>query len=539
VYVPAYQASALQGLVAETADAGVKIRTTKSVAAFGSVFTIGTALATETYDATGFLVQTLATADTPLRTVPLVFTNTLGYYELTCPRGITAVEETIIVVGNGKITLMDGTITESLPAIAKICPGSCSVLFMVMGNSGQFEDENFADVVIDPFRPECDVLVCGWVNDQEESQPIFRIIALDTLQPELIYGTGLTYTLLAGLQGSAKAVTLAASCVLNMIVVGVQVENTDPDSLLWSLKSDGNPLPFAPVTAFNDPVSSYLRLPANCTGVSIIKVLVTSGGETYAVCTVYGNPARPAVAPQFVAVYKFTSDTSPQLCYGVDGVATWVLPCNIMASRPTDAILGPDDSVFVCGNSFGSISAPTIPFTVPCLPWLSVDVSAGQYPDTVAYPPIPFLIKFGCGGCVASLLEGLPCTSAFTWASSFVFTIFGSRGVLIGDVNGANVLLPAQPALYLCVHLHIGGCRASISNCQLVGVPVISTSCDGVVSVDSREKPTVMVVNGPVVVGDVADADPPLLPGAIRFHAGFFEGYDGASWRKFSFEPVP
>jgi hypothetical protein len=115
-----------------------------------------------------------------------------------------------------------------------------------------------------------------------------------------------------------------------------------------------------------------------------------------------------------------------------------------------------------------------------------------------------------------------------------VFTMIGSRGMLIGDVNGANVLLPAQPALYLFAHLHIGGCKASVSNCQLVGVPVISTSCDGVVSVDSREKPTVLVVNGPVVVGDVADADPPLLPGAIRFHAGVFQGYDGTGWRNFT-----
>jgi hypothetical protein len=524
-------------------QSGVNIRVTKTLAAQGSVFSIGVALREETWEVEGFLSQTLATNDQPVAAIPLDYASTTGYCQMTCPRGLALINNELIVVGDGIITFAEGgDVSDPLPTVARICPGSCKVLYMQVGNGvfNPVDSESYCDAQEDPCTPN-GVLVCGWINVDGTPQASFRRLNPVTLLPELIPGTALAYTLLPDTEVAAptKGVTLAVSTVLNMILIGVQTATT---SLIWPLKLDGVPLPLAPVTSFNDPVTNRLRLFAGTISVTIIKILISLCGEAYAVGYATGDPYSPTTPAKSLVVYAFTDDTDPHLSFGVDGIANWSDAYSV-ATRPNDAVLDPDGRVVVTGNGFANEGSgdSAVALTVPCLSWLTVLVQPdGVNPEVLTAPPVPFVVRFSCAGCPCVLLRGVgdhTDAAQFTWASAFVFTALGLKGVVTGDV-ATSALLPAQPALTMVLQTAVSGCNARIQNCGLTPVPVIHTSCQGVVEVDARVAPTTLIVNGPVVVGDVGNNAPePTLPGAIRYHQGVFQGYDGVAWRAFVLAP--
>jgi hypothetical protein len=81
----------------------------------------------------------------------------------------------------------------------------------------------------------------------------------------------------------------------------------------------------------------------------------------------------------------------------------------------------------------------------------------------------------------------------------------------------------------LAVELHLAGTAARVQNDNRLQQEAVIASCDGVVAVDTHCSPTVLVVNGPIVVGEAVGAQP-AVPGAIRFADGRFSGFNGTEW---------
>jgi hypothetical protein len=497
----------------------LKIRVVRSAHGKDGMYSIGRALDTVSWTDQGFI--TLSQSENPVA-IPLQFTSSLGFSELTYPRSILLDGRIAYIAGNGFFTPFGGTKSGSQPTIAVVDTEVWSC-FVQVGNGDVLENEEYNDVQANPCDPDT-LYVCGKYATSP-SIAIIRKVSRTSFMPLILGTSGQLYTSLTYVNENANAVSMAiaSSKGLRMIVVAVQLETS---SMIWPLDTDGVNLPSPSLTSFNLPLTGKLRLPAGVTAVTLIKILVSTCGSVKAVGTGVSDPMSATLPPSVTVSYDFNFDTEPNLYYGVDGIATWWN--NGQSARACDACLTVrEESLFIVGNSFTNENSGSGSTTieVPCLPWLSVTTILDA-------SPIPFLIRQNDVGSTCVLLyqmKGEMC-SAFAWASSFRLTsILG--GVIMGDVS-SKPLEASQPAGLLTVHMVNLRNTQGDQNCKPVQVPIITSSCAGVVEVDNRCEDTTLVVNGPVVVGNGA----PALPGAIRFNAGAFEGYidDTIGWLPFS-----
>jgi hypothetical protein len=356
-------------------------------------------------------------------------------------------------------------------------------------------------------------------------------------------------------------VSIASSGKLNLIVAAVQATieyPVNPDassSLLWALNLDGTLMLPITVTSYNDPITGFLRTPANVETLSIVSVQINDAGVTYA--TSCGTTTSGALLPLYVTVvHAFNTDTDAILSFGtpvsslstactVAGITTWYGSSG-EAARPTGStVRSYDGSLLVYGNVFSAVS-PLDSLTydtisVPNLPWLGVRV-----PQTTGFSlgstVSPFLIRVNCYGNVCSLVAPLTCPcSTFIWTASFVLMSPTGYGVLIGDC-ASKPLAPSQPATMLFLTLQLNGSHpAKLTNALSSYYPgtssLLNLSCDGVRTVDNVCTATTLVVNGPVVVG--SNSTPATLPGAIKFEDGVFYGYTGTDWLAFTMATPP
>ena len=220
---------------------------------------------------------------------------------------------------------------------------------------------------------------------------------------------------------------------------------------------------------------------------------------------------------------------------------SWYDP-EALSSLPVSATLsGFDGSILVTGTSFTPTAVPDAPATAvypPQQAYLEVDVPASSSTYALGTTTTPFLLRLNCAGAACQLLS-VPCNpcSTFMWATIFVFTA-PLQGVLLGDC-AVKPLAYGQPSLVLALSLAVSQGAARCLNCVRMAQAVVGGQdvCDGVVAVDAHCAPTVMVVNGPLVVGDAAVE--PTLPGAIRFKDGRFSGYNGTDWVFLDCCPLP
>jgi len=534
----------------------VSVRIVKAINYKGNVVSIGTALNTLTWQNEGFVM--LGTDEA--KTAVLSLQTSVGYCYLDVPRALVQTgDTTMVIVGNGYIIDLAGEQGESLPAVA--CVDLCTMsVFIQVGNGGSLYQEEYNDIHLDVACSAIPTyLVCGRgaVGDDGERQAVIRKLSVDTYLPVPLGTTASTYAMISDdvLSGSSStfvqsnAVSVITSQALDLIVVGVQATiDKDGDetnsSLLWSLSLDGGLLTPLSVTSFNDPATNFLRTPANVYSLSIVCVRVTAEGNTFAVSR--GFTTTGAMAPVLITVvHAFNTDTNaiPDFC--ISGIATWWDPLGY-PSVPTNAVVRTtDNSLIVVGNVVSSVwdgvGSEYNTIAVPNLPWLSVNVPASSDYDLV--PTVgPFLLGITCSGNACPLLRDLACfpCSSMIWASAFVFIAATFQGIIVGDCN-TKPLAPSQPAGILSAKIQLSKlwstCR--VLNTSRYDCGVLKSSCDGVVTVDTVCAPTILIVNGPIVVGDNNVSDVIRLAGAIRFKDGRFQGYDGVEWVNFDVTPLP
>jgi hypothetical protein len=534
------------------------IRIVKSVPYYGQEATvsIGSGLSTFTWEQEGFVLFGTK------KTVILTAATSIGQCNLNVPRGIVVSPDdgSIIVVGSGYITNLAGDDLPLQPAVARVDPVTLSVFVQVGNGSNGLYNEEYNDVQLDVLPTGfCDqpvnFIVCGLGSESVDGnlQAVFRRLNGSTLLPVPIANTAKSYaivtdSLLVGPNEfvSSRAVSLAASVKLDLIVVAVQAtilyadDETFTSSLLWSLSLSGESLVPLSVTSFNNPATFFLRTPANVGTLSIVSVVISSCGNTFAVSAGTTTPGAPL--PLYVTVvHAFNLDTDPIQDFGVSGITTWFDPTGA-SSRPVGATTPSDGSLIVVGNSFSdAVITPDVAgndIVAPSLPWLNVSTALSLSPSyQLGSSTTPFLIRLNCSGIACSLLRALPCDPcvSFYWASAFVMTS-AMFGFIIGDV-AKKPLAPSQPAglLSMSLRLSLSSNSVKITNTGRPAVREVftSASCDGVIYADSLCAPTTLVVNGPVVVGD-NNVDIPPLAGAIKFQDGVFLGYDGTNWVQFT-----
>lgn len=547
-YPVQYEAGRLDGFMASqgSADLGVPIRVTKSVHAPDGIFSIGVALSTTTWENVGFLLK--STTGGPDHTVALVQTTDVGVSKIICPTGImvdTTTPHSILIAGQGLFKANDGTESGPFPSMARVCVTGCEWTVSVQVGNGDngdvVSDEVYYDLQPSAYSPFVALVVGEGVVGGGPPSAVLRTIDIKTLLPVPVGTTTAYFVSFTPESGEAsRAVTVVSSSELDMIVVGVQILASPAQSVLWPLQLNGDLITPLTLTGFNNPSTGFLRLPDGGVGTTVIKVLADQFGSVYAVCTALGNPASP-VANHFVAVYAFNTDTDPLLPFGSYGIARW-WDVSSGSTRPNDALLNPaDNSIVIVGNHFATEVSDLLPGIYagpPCLPWLQVHMPAATAITDLPAPPVPFMVKFGCAGLPCVLLNGLPnCPCAtLLWASSLVHTVGYNQILILGDAD-VNPLGTAQPAGVLAVQVALTGHGARVLNCGHAPLPVITTTCSGVVTVDAVCAPTTLVVNGPVVVG--SNDFPAPLPGSIKFEGGFFSGYDGTEWLKLAYAPPP
>jgi len=482
----------------------------------GRVFSIATATNTITWTEQGVLLCSSAVGpELKCAVVPLTFESSQGLCVLNEPRALLCEGGAIYVVGNGQVVLPSGGVTTSMPAVARIREDTLCV-FVQVGNGDGLVQETYMDVHTMPCSDSV-LLVCGAAVFGSDVVPTatFRRLDICTFLPQGIPGTGLLYS--SATTNNTVAVSIAVSPAMGFILLGVQTAAT---SLVWPLCNDGSPIqPFA--TSFNDPISGLLRLPAGADGVTVVRMLCTPSGTSFAICAAHGSSSL--FGTSWTAVYAFTPDTQPEMEFGISGVACWAWSL-YGASLPNEAILGTDGSVVVVGNAFLTQSDLDNAVTVgpDGLPWLQVAVPPGTMPQ-------PFLVRFSASsGRPCCVMQGLGGCIDFLWAAAVVATPTASL-LVMGDAD-SKPGQAGQPAGVLTAFLRPPGAVS----CTRALVPIIQTSCTGVVSVDAQCGPTVLMVNGPVVVGDT-ELPAAAVAGAIRFRAGVFQGFDGTTWRAFRY----
>jgi len=505
------------------------IPVSKSASTPRGVFTIGAALEERGWTVAGFVVQEAQGTGAVRNVYALSQSTDAGTAVMTCPTGITwdPCTQAVVVVGQGTYTDTASAVTTAQPCVARLPVDACEALTVQAGSgSATSEEERYYDVQADPCAPGC-VLIVGSVHQGDYQVPSLRRVDVATLQPQVLPGVGATIaTDTAFPEADAIAVSVGTSPALGCIVVGVQVTDAVQSSL-WALGLSGSTLTN---TSFNT-VAGLLALPPSTEGVQVIKILVSASGATYAVCAAYADPAAASLPPKYVAVYGFTPDTGPNFHFGNGGISVFY-GATYSSFRPTDAALTSDgQGVIVLGNMFAAeVAAGPDAATIntACLPWLTVYEEAG---DSLAAPPVPFLVRFGCRTSPLMLgVPGCPC-SAFTWASALVYTAATCQALIIGFC-ASKPLSPWQAVRLLTLQVSVSLSSARANNCQAITAEVITASCEGVVSVDALCAPTTLLVNGVVVVGTNDGADAPL-PGAIRFIDGVFQGYTGTGWATF------
>ena len=544
----AFEQLTVPGFLAATPTAQyLPIRIVDAVQTIHGLVSVGSAISTSSWDVEGFVL--LGTEQTCARSASLSAATSIGACYLNKPTALVVdpTSGAVIVVGSGYIIDLTGTTSAQLPAVARVDPQTLAV-FVQVGNGGTLANEQYTDVVVDAAcSPAPGFIVCGVAGSPLTA--VVRKLAQETLLPVPIATTGLPYTLLtnAALYApytfvTSRAVSLAASGPLGTIVVGVHatilnsvLSIASSSSLLWSLRLDGTPLYPLSVTSYNSMLTCFLPTPANVDRLTLVAVRIAAGGTTYAV-SAGRTTSGAAMPPTVTVVHAFDADTLPILSFGTSGIVTW-FDVDSLSSFPVSATLaGFDGALLVVGNSFNPTAAPPPGSTAiyPIQqPYLEVDVplsSSGGY--SIGAATTPFLLRLNCAGCAAQLLRALPCNpcSTFLWAAVLVFTA-PQQAMLVGDC-ATKPLAPAQPSLVLTMALHVSGSASAVRYLNATRqeqAMVDTSSCDGVVAVDTHCAPTVMVVNGPVVVGDSSGAEP-ALPGAIRFREGRFSGYNGTSW---------
>jgi hypothetical protein len=524
-------------------DAYLPIRIVDAVQTLHGVASVGSALSTATWQTEGFIL--LGSERSCARSAVLSASTAIGACYLNAPTALVVdpADGSLVIVGTGYIVNLAGEASATMPAVARVHPGSMSV-FVQVGNGDTLPDEQYADIVLSPACAAAPgFIVCGSATVDGVATACVRILSPATLLPLPIATTGVPYTLLtdAALYGAyvfdaSAAVCLDASDTLGMVVVGVRATISNDglipatSSLLWSLRLDGTPLTPLSVTSFNSMSTFFLATPANVYTLGIVAVRISAGGTTYAVSSGASSPGA-ALPPYVTVVHAFNTDTIPIESFGTSGIAMWFDP-QALSSLPVSATLsGFDGSILVTGTSFTPTAAASTPLTAiypPQQSYLQVDV-----PATSSYAlgavTTPFLLRLNCAGAACQLLS-VPCNpcATFMWATIFVFTA-PLQGVLLGDC-AIKPLAYGQPSLVLALSLAVSQGVARCLNGVRMAQPAVggADACDGVVAVDAHCAPTVMVVNGPLVVGDAAVE--PTLPGAIRFRDGRFSGYNGTEW---------
>jgi hypothetical protein len=542
----AYETLTIPGFLAPNPDQTyLPVRVVDSVATLHGVASVGTALSTESWQLEGFVVQRRGScAGATVKAAILQAYTSVGDAYLDAPTAVVLdpSDGSLIIVGTGYIIDLTGTRSATLPAVARVDADTLSV-FVQVGNGDTLVDEQYSDVIVSPACAAVPgFIVCG--ASGVDRVATVRLLNPVSLLPVPIAGTGVAYTLLtdAALYPpytfvQSAAVTLAASESVGIVVVGVQatIENADTaavtqSSLLWTLRLDGSPLYPLSVTSFNNLATFFLNTPASVDQLTIVSVHISSGGTTYAVSSGRSTAGAPLPATVTV-VHAFNADTLPIDGFGTAGIVTWFDP-ESLSSFPVSATLSTyEGQLLVVGNSFNptAVAGPdTTAIYPPQQPYLEVDVPASGT-ALLGSVSTPFLLRVGCNGATCQLLRGLGCSSCstFTWATAFVFTAPG-QGVLLGDY-GTKPLAYGQPAGLLAAELHLAGTAARVQNDNRLLQEAVIASCDGVVAVDTHCSPTVMVVNGPIVVGEAVGAQP-AVPGAIRFVDGRFSGYNGTEW---------
>jgi len=526
----------------------VSVRIVKSINYKGNVVSIGTALSTLTWVNEGFVMLGTEGA----KTAVLSSETSVGYCYLDTPRALIQTgDTTVVIAGNGYIIDLDGNTTPSLPAVA--CVDLCTLsVFIQVGNGETLIDEEYNDIKLDVACSAIPTyLVCGRgkVTEGGDLQAVFRKLSTETYLPTLFSTSAVSYvtitsSLLSGVGAvfdRSNAISLIASQALDLIVIAVQASitvgaSTTESSLLWSLSLEGVPLSPLSVTSFNNPATNFLVTPANVLTLSIVSLVVTAEGNTFAVSR--GFTSLGAMAPAYITVvHAFNTDTIAIPTFGVSGITSW-WDARGYPSVPTGAVVRTtDNSLLVVGNIVSSVVTdgsvdPSNSILVPNLPWLSVQVPLSTDYSMNAIVG-PYLIGITCSGNACPLLTDLVCDpcSTLIWASSFVFLAATFQGVLVGDCNTKPLAL-SQPAAILSAKCQLfklsSGCR--VVNINRYDCGVLQSLCDGVVTVDTVCSPTTLLVNGPIVVGDISVSDSLPLAGAIRFKDGRFQGFNGSNW---------
>lgn len=532
---------------------------------------------------------------------PLKYTASTGdVLQLTCPVAVRAVPTlgVAIVVGSGVVQPASGGPDVPGPAVAVVtlgppwtntaagngvsacsscgCGGSgacpacvlskgavqcCGGGLPVIVYVGAGDDDEFAaavkytDIVPSPCDPTATSwLVCGdvVVTDTGRSAAALWRLGAEFFDAQARVVLDLDGTTTGYLDSETHAVSLATTpgptpCVLVGTHVTDEVSPALTQSLLWPVAVTALALePVLPWTAtgYNAQTPATrpaLQLGPGALGVTLLRVFAVPTGAVYVAARAELDTtlSLPLYAVQVLA---FTSDTTPDAAYGIDGVSTWFEPTS-GASMPTDAtlVLGCTvpcgrPSIVVAGNSFLSTPQPYNPpdvidtYVTPCAPYLNT---------TAVDLPAPFLVDFrgAAAGSPVPLLCALAGCAPLHYASSFCMYA-PDAGMLVGDTS-FHVGCPSQAAGLLALNFQFGSSCISgglrITNRQAVTVPVVNTECDGLVTVDTKCTSTTLLVRGALVVGCQCD-DAPALPGTIRFNpdSRTFEGFDGERWLPFT-----
>jgi hypothetical protein len=574
-----YERERLQNFYAQTEPLPevVPIRIVRSCTLAGRAFAVGTAIQAGTWAPAGFVFQYAPAAEASSSVLPttlaLECTTLIGTARLRFPSAIVprdgCTQQTLIIVGQGDLEAPDGSIGELLPTVAIVtvssagigAGGSCSstggvpplsMCVVVQTGAGPtaLPDEVYVDACLSPPVGACDqpdtFFVCGHATVDGQRVATFRKLALNGLLPVILADGMAVQQFNAPPHDTefvdAVGVSVAASCALGFILVGVQLrdagstDDTVVQSCVWTLALDGVPLSSLTLAGFNSPLTQQLALPLSTSGAAIIKVLIAPDGAVFCVASARAPPTSASLPPSIVAVYAFKADTSVDVSYGVGGIALWFTDA-YGSARPNDAHLFADGAVGVLGNCFAFESAGDgVDYTrmvVGALPWLNVQVSNLAGPPT----PVPFLLRFSaCAGvpCLRLLgVPGCPC-SAFAWASTFAPGPYGiGTGVLVlGDCAQA-VLSTSPVAGVLTLELVFGPANnVRAANCSGRRAPLLDADCSGLVTLDTRCAPTTLVVPGGIVLGDSSVA----LPGTLRYtQANGLQLFTNGDWQTLAF----
>jgi hypothetical protein len=543
--------------------------------------------------------NTGAVTTTCLRTV----NETSGdVYELDTPRALLVVGvDHVVVVGNGTAYDAAGTLLTQGPSIANVYRTSSRsyVAYVAVGNgpsSPEITMEWYTDIQPDPASNHDAVtwLVCGSGILDGKRRALIRRISAVTYMPMYIVAPGtalppLPYAVIdltgSGYPPSEYARTEAMSIATpsnDLVVVGVNVYNsgdaeTSSGVILWPLRiSLVQVLPWNS-TAYNSVYTGMV----DTTGLSTTCIRVLAPRD----CDLYGTGSAcdagdvgvyavllvrldtaVGLPSHALQVNAYTSDTEPQLSFGVAGILTWYASA-AGSTRPNDACLAHNlRDVLVTGNSFlaetTSLLEPRHTYTVPGFSELTVHAAA-------PYTPTAFLLRVACGVvCACVLLSSLDGCAAVRWASGTSILPSVGAALLLGDVT-QQLGAPCQLPFLLTAGLQLGKAGVRVTNCnvaasqalpavalqdhgcgivtlpQQCGACACSGSCSCSVSMaamqDACVTTTTLLLPGPIVVGGSAGVPPTPLPGTIRFDAvtQTFQGYTGTAWRTLVMADLP